>query len=108
MGMAVAAIASPGICPGSVNESDPVPFLGSRCWEASSRGNFAFVAIPVDQMSLIWCEFGAWAPMFIGMFLYITHGFAFSVAAMQSSIYSAKARHNQLKLKIRTATEETL
>merc|ERR1712137_1492800 len=92
----------------AVNVTEAVHYPGSRCYEASSQGWFAFLSVPVEQMSAIWCEFGAWAPMGIGMFLYITHSFAYSIAAEQCAVYNAKARQIAHKAELRRIHDEMM
>lgn len=91
--------------PASTNEVKALR-PGCQCGEPGSRGYWAWMLVPTEQIASTWCGFGEWAPITMGMFLYTTHGFICSLVLERARQYSEKMRVRAFKKHLRKVRKE--
>eukprot|EP00416_Gambierdiscus_australes_P006036 CAMPEP_0171143068 /NCGR_PEP_ID=MMETSP0766_2-20121228/143673_1 /TAXON_ID=439317 /ORGANISM="Gambierdiscus australes, Strain CAWD 149" /LENGTH=437 /DNA_ID=CAMNT_0011606885 /DNA_START=81 /DNA_END=1394 /DNA_ORIENTATION=+ len=85
-----------GNCTGIQREASPTqgpPMMGCSCGEIGSGGLEPWVAVSVNQFAITWCELGNWAPVPIGLLLYLSHCYACSLAMSQAARCARLTRH---------------
>jgi len=79
---------------------------GCVCEEEGQRGLWAWMAVPTEQISNTWCDFGQWGPICGGLFLYACHGLTLSLVAERATKFSDKERQKAYKRKVQAVKKD--